>query len=110
LSNKVSAVPSANATTAMRTSVSLSVRTSTASAVMASIRNASTIAIVRRRSSRSASAPPRSANSSQGSVPAREIAAMLVGERVSVAARRGRAASVTPSPRFDTVAALQSRT
>ena len=77
---------------------------------IASIRNPSTTAIVRLRSSRSASAPPISAKNSQGNVPANDTAAMLVGERVSDAARSGSAASVTPSPRLDTVAAAQSRT
>ena len=50
-----------------------------------------------------------SAKNSQGSVPANETSETSVGERVSDAARSGSAASVTPSPRFETVAAVQSR-
>jgi hypothetical protein len=50
-----------------------------------------------------------SANRSQGNVEVSETKAMLVGERVSDAARSGSAARVTPSPRFDTAVAVQMR-
>ena len=85
------------------------VATETAMTATSAVRSRFTRYMTRRRSSRSTIAPAGRAKSSQGSVKATPMPATSLGSRVRVAARRGRAAASTPSPRFDTVLAVQSR-
>jgi hypothetical protein len=73
------------------------------------VRTMSTAAISRRRSTRSTMAPECSEKSSQGSCAQKASAATWTGSRVREAARSGSATREIPSPRLETVEALQSR-
>lgn len=61
------------------------------------------MAIAVRRFVRSTSAPATRENSSQGRNPSEASSEIATGSRVSVAANNGRAATITPSERFDVV-------
>ena len=108
LSNRVSAVPRAKKTGYSSGRVATSASTATPSSPTARQRAASTRTISRRRSSRSTSAPLTSENSSQGRRWATASPATSRGSRVRVAASRGPATRVMPSPRLDTAFAVHN--